>query len=129
MDSLRQAPIKRVVLVNPPMRVEQIYGSYSEWGSVSPPTGLCYIAAMLRKNGFDVLIVDAEALRLGCQEAAQVILERQPQVVGIACKTLWVENAHLVARLLKEKLPNCRSSPAGTMSRPFLRSPSRRFLL
>jgi len=87
------------------MRLEQIYGTFSEWGSVSPPTGLCYIAAMLRTNGFDVSIMDAEALGLGPQETIEAVVDRRPQVVGIACKTLWIESAHRVAQGLKERLP------------------------
>ena len=106
MDDLRSKRIERVVLVNPPMRMEKVYGSYSAWGSVSPPTGLCYIAALLRQNGLDVSIWDAEALGVGQEETVRAIQERRPDIVGIACKTLWIESAHRVAQMLKEKMPD-----------------------
>ena len=98
--------VRDVVLVNPPMRLEQVYGSFSEWGSISPPTGLCYIAAVLRQHGYAVSIVDAEALRIGAEEAVRKIAALKPDLIGIACKTLWVVNAHHVAQKLKEKMPN-----------------------
>jgi radical SAM superfamily enzyme YgiQ (UPF0313 family) len=106
MDDRRYKRIKRVVLVNPPMRMEEVYGSYSAWGSVSPPTGLCYIAALLRQNGLDVSIWDAEALGVGQEETVRAVQQQQPDIVGIACKTLWIESAHRVAQLLKERMPD-----------------------
>jgi len=100
-----QYNIKKIVLVNPPMRLEQAYSSWKGWAGHSPPTGLCYVSSLLRKNGYDVSIVDAEALGLGAETAAQEILKLKPQIVGITAKTLWVVNAHHVARALKEKAP------------------------
>ncbi|MCX5677115.1 MAG: hypothetical protein NTX87_19170, partial [Planctomycetota bacterium] len=73
MNDRRYKTIKRVVLINPPMRMEEVYGSYSVWGSVSPPTGLCYIAALLRQNGLDVSIWDAEALGVGHEETVRAV--------------------------------------------------------
>jgi len=99
------AEVKRVVLVNPPMRIDQVYGTFSAWGGASPPTGICYVAAVLREHGFDVSIVDAEALALDNTEAVRRILAQEPQIVGVACKTLWVENAHRVAQELKALAP------------------------
>ena len=98
--------VRRIVLVNPPMRLEQVYGSFSEWGSISPPTGLCYIAAVLRESGYNVSIVDAEALQIGADETVRMVLAHEPDLVGIACKTLWVVNAHWVAEKLKAARPD-----------------------
>ncbi len=106
MISQVRRDIRRVVLVNPPMRIEQVYGIFSPWGGASPPTGMCYIAAVLREQGFDVSILDAEALGLDCGETVSRILAKDPQIVGLACKTLWVENAHRVARELKARAPD-----------------------
>jgi radical SAM superfamily enzyme YgiQ (UPF0313 family) len=104
MDLKARRNVERITLVNPPMRLEQVYGSFSEWGSISPPTGLCYIAALLRERGYEVSIVDAEALRIGADEAVRSVEGLRPDLIGIACKTLWVVNAHHVAQKLKEKL-------------------------
>ena len=98
--------IRKVVLVAPPMQIERVYGELADFGSVSPPTGLCYIAAYLRAAGFDVSIIDAEALGMGVDEAVRAILKDKPDIVGITCKTLWVKNAHRVAAALKKENPN-----------------------
>jgi len=87
------------------MRIEEVYGTFSAWGGASPPTGLCYLAGVLREEGFHVSIIDAEALGLGGEETVRQILAREPQIVGLACKTLWVTNAHRVARDLKARAP------------------------
>ena len=98
--------IKKIVLVEPPMRLEQVYGELSEWGSVSPPTGLCYIAALLREKGFAVSIVDGEAMGWGVKETVDAVVQQAPDIVGIACKTLWMVNGHKVASAIKERLPH-----------------------
>jgi anaerobic magnesium-protoporphyrin IX monomethyl ester cyclase len=96
----------KIVLVAPPMRMEQVYGDFSEWGSISPPTGLCYIAALLRENGVQVEILDAEALGLGLSETVRRIVAAQPDMVGITCKTLWVDSAGRLADALKRDMPD-----------------------
>jgi len=102
----RRRNIKNVVLINPPMTPDKVYGSFSEWAGASPPTGLCYIAAYLRKHGYSVHIVDAEALRIGLTETVSMVKSLQPDIVGIACKTLWIVSAHGVAKALKEEIPD-----------------------
>jgi len=100
-----RAPIGTVVLINPPMTPERVYGDFSDWGGVSPPTGLCYIAAVLREHGYRVAIIDAEAQRLDDQATIGRCLTLSPDLVGIACKTLWVVSAHRIAAGLKGLQP------------------------
>ncbi|GAX62294.1 Fe-S oxidoreductase [Candidatus Scalindua japonica] len=95
--------IRKIVLVNPPMNIEEVYGKFSELGGASPPTGLCYLAGYLRDFGYDVSIIDGEALRLSCHDTVSKILTEQPDFVGLSCKTLWVTNAGKIAKLIKEK--------------------------
>lgn len=96
----------RIVLVNPPIRLEQMYGEYAPWGSVAPPTGLCYIAAMLRKEGYEVSIVDGCAERLGVEEIVKRVVAGVPGLVGVTCKSLFMPNVMKLCPLLKEALPN-----------------------
>jgi anaerobic magnesium-protoporphyrin IX monomethyl ester cyclase len=97
---------QRVLLLNPPMRIEQLYGSFAEFGSVSAPVGLCYIAAKLRAEGYPVSILDAEALQLDVPSTVEKILDDAPDIVGMSCKTAWVMNAHRVAEGLKKRRPH-----------------------
>lgn len=97
--------IKKVLLLNPPIRHEQIYGIYAEWGCNALPVGMAYIAAVLRENDYEVSILDAEALGYSIDETVDAILKEKPDIVGIACKTLWIVSAHKVAARIKELAP------------------------
>jgi anaerobic magnesium-protoporphyrin IX monomethyl ester cyclase len=98
--------IRRVLLLNPPMRTERLFGSFAEFGSVSPPTGICYIAGFLRREGYEVSILDAEALRLDHGSTVDSILKLKPDIVGVTCKTAWINSAHKVATALKSVMPS-----------------------
>ena len=53
---------KDLLLINPPITLEERYGSFASVGSQAPPLGLCYIAATVRQAGYSVQIIDAPAL-------------------------------------------------------------------
>jgi anaerobic magnesium-protoporphyrin IX monomethyl ester cyclase len=95
----------RVVLVNPPIRLEEMYGEFASWGSVAPPTGLCYIAAVLRKEGYQVSIVDGCAERLGVEEIVTRVVADAPDLVGVTCKSIFMPNVTKLCPLLKGALP------------------------
>jgi radical SAM superfamily enzyme YgiQ (UPF0313 family) len=82
-----------------------MYGEYAPWGSVAPPTGLCYIAAVLRKEGYEVSVVDGCAERLGVEEIVKRVVAEAPDVVGVTCKSLFMPNVTKLCPLLKEALP------------------------
>jgi anaerobic magnesium-protoporphyrin IX monomethyl ester cyclase len=98
--------VEKVVLVAPPMKPEQVWGELADWADNYPPLGLCYIGAYLRENGYDVTIIDAEALRYSIAQTVECIGDQKPDIVGFNCKTLWVNNAHRVAQALKDRLPD-----------------------
>ncbi len=95
----------QIVLVNPPIRLEEVYGKYAPWGSVAPPTGLCYIAAVLRKEGYTVSIVDGCAERLDVEGIVKRVVANAPDLVGVTCKSLFMPNVTKLCPLLKEALP------------------------
>ncbi len=103
----------KVVLVAPPMRPEVVYGSFSDWASVSPPTGLCYIASYLRQAGREVAIVDAEATGLNVEQTVEAVRAHRPQLVGLACKTLWMISAQRVADALRAAMPEVKIVAGG----------------
>ena len=70
--------IKKVVLLNPPIKHEQVYGVFTEWGCNALPVGMTYIAAVLRENGYAVSILDAEALGYSIDETVDAILQERP---------------------------------------------------
>lgn len=69
--------MKRVLLINPP-GTEQ--GGYS-----NPPLGLLYLAGTLKKNGFEVRLVDGCVDGPGALPAA--LAEFRPDIAGVTCLT------------------------------------------
>ena len=87
----------KVTLINPPITPEERYGKVvKEAGGKQAPLGLCYLAAVLRKNDIDVSIIDAEAENLINDE----IIERMGDcdIVGITSTTVAFHRALGLAR-------------------------------
>jgi len=52
----------RVCFINPPITPEERYGNIAkDGGGKHAPLGICYIAAVLKKNKIPISIIDAEA--------------------------------------------------------------------
>jgi anaerobic magnesium-protoporphyrin IX monomethyl ester cyclase len=95
-----------IVLVNPP---------YSFWSPGKnylrpfignlPSLGLLSLAAVLRKAGYPVRIVECASLGLSFSQTVDEILRENPGYVGLSCTTASVENAAKIARAVKEKSP------------------------
>ena len=46
-----------LLLVNPPITLEERYGSFASVGSQTPPLGLCYLAASAIRSGYRAQII------------------------------------------------------------------------
>lgn len=102
----------KIVLINPPMSIETRFSkemkSLEEVGTVSPPLGICYLAAILEKNGYDVEIVDSLVLNHTIKKAVDVVLQKNPDIVGITATTASINVAGKIARSLKENDKNIK---------------------
>ena len=67
-----------------------------------PPLGISYIAAFLEKKGYDVRVLDAQALGLTKNETHNFIKNLRPDIVGITSMTSNVWGAFEAARIAKE---------------------------
>lgn len=84
----------KVVLINPPQ-----FTTYSQ-----PPMGLALMAAVLEKEGYQVTILDANALRLKPMDIARYVSD--VNVVGLTAMTPTIGAAISIARYLKQADPN-----------------------
>lgn len=91
-----------IVLVNPPLSMEERYGAWAKGGTRTPPLGLAQLAAVVREHGYSPAILDCTALGLNDAEAAQTLLSMKPRYVGLTAVTIAVNNAGRLARLLKD---------------------------
>jgi len=91
-----------IVLVNPPITLEERYGAFASVGSQAPPLGLCYLAAILRREGFSVRILDAPAHDMRLEQALHEIGAVSTGIIGITATTASIIRAAELARALKE---------------------------
>lgn len=104
----------KTLLINPPITVSKSSG---QWATAAVQLGLGYIAAVLEQYGYEVRILDAQAvginnikengdsIRIGLSEhEIKSYIERyQPGIVGISTMfTAYASDAHNVAKLVKE---------------------------
>ena len=92
---------KKIVFLNPPLSLNKRYGQLGQAGGSEPPLGLCYLASVVRNEGFEVSIIDAQASRLSFNETAKLIISLNPSYVGITASTMAIASALELARIIK----------------------------
>jgi len=94
----------RVILLNPPMTLEHRYGKgMSKIGTLLPPLGLAYVAAILEKDNCEVKILDAQLFNLDIKTTVSECKKFNPDVIGIYALTSSFDIvAKLSAELKKE---------------------------
>ncbi len=91
----------QVTLVNPP------YPAGSHRHPPFIPLGIGYLAAVLEKNGYDVNVIDCQALKLSLIEVENELLKHKPDIVGLTSTTLTYNSALKIIEVAKKALPNC----------------------
>jgi len=105
---------KVILFVNPPLNTNQRYGILAQAGSIEPPLGLAYLAAVTRKHKFKTSILDASALGMGLEETVRFILDTQPDFLAITACTISIQTAAKLASRVKEKMPSLKIFIGGT---------------
>jgi radical SAM superfamily enzyme YgiQ (UPF0313 family) len=82
---------------------KEIYGRVKGVSYLDPPLNLCYLAAVLEKNGIDVEIIDSEAEGLNKDETVKKISSSNPKIVGFSCTTPMIGAVKYCAEKLKEE--------------------------
>jgi anaerobic magnesium-protoporphyrin IX monomethyl ester cyclase len=91
----------RVTLVNPP------YPLSPHKHMPFPQLGLGYLAAVLEKNGYEVDVIDCQALFIHYDEYKKKISKSKPDLVGFTSITLTYKSALHLVKLTKEIHPKC----------------------
>ena len=90
----------KIALVNPPI----LKGVYHHQPFL--PIGLAYLAAVLKKNGHEVTVIDCLALGMDHEQLKAKIASFEPDVVGITSMTPTIQSTLLSARAAKEACPD-----------------------
>ncbi len=95
----------KILLLNPPKYDISKYGR-SLLETSAPGVGLGYIAAFLRKNGYQVKLIDM--LLDNFEQAREKIKKEKPDVVGITCLSEGRKNAFKLAQVVKTINPKIK---------------------
>ncbi|MCK6528578.1 B12-binding domain-containing radical SAM protein [Myxococcota bacterium] len=95
----------RVLLVNPNSLAQRRIGTVWKYAVAVPPTGLAYIASVLRQDGFEVGIVDQYARRWDNERLLAEVEAWRPDVVGFSCLTFAMESVEDAVGMLRARLP------------------------
>jgi len=74
-------------------------------GTVEPPLGLGYLAAITEKGGFSCEIIDANILELKMADVLRIIKRKKPEIVGISVNLYSYQIALKLATKIKKTLP------------------------
>jgi radical SAM superfamily enzyme YgiQ (UPF0313 family) len=92
MEDKEGVQMKRteMLLINPPSKIIKKSGPFKmskSTGSVSPPLGIAYIAAVVEREGIGVRIIDCEAEDIGIDDLEARIRRYKPKLVGVTGTT------------------------------------------
>lgn len=119
-----------LVLVNPVLKAAETVGKKLEdTASKVAPLGLCDLAAVLKRAGYSVSILDIPALEYLEDEALEVLLEQRPRIVGLTAVTVSVYNAARFAELVKQADPTIITVLGGPHITSVREETMRRFLM
>jgi radical SAM superfamily enzyme YgiQ (UPF0313 family) len=83
---------QKILLINPPLTKEEQAGSLEKIANFIPPLGLLYIATTLKKNNFDVKLIESIPLKYTKSEIIRDIKNFSPDVIGVTATILSFEN-------------------------------------
>ncbi|MDP7116382.1 MAG: cobalamin B12-binding domain-containing protein, partial [Candidatus Woesearchaeota archaeon] len=99
---MSEAESKKLLLINPPWRLKEIYGKRVVAHGVFPPHGLISLAGYLREKGIELDLVDADPLGYSVEDIKRIIEEKKPDVVGLTVTTSTFKIAYDIAKAAKE---------------------------
>jgi radical SAM superfamily enzyme YgiQ (UPF0313 family) len=82
----------KIILINPNLPPLVQNKIYSKLLLPVPPAGIASIAALLEKEGNDVIIIDQYANKISNEQLIQKINAENPKIVGFSCLTPTIKN-------------------------------------
>lgn len=101
----------RIALLNAPYA--ETYGPLRAASGRYFPLGLGYIAAVLKRDGHDVVFLDPEAQNLSEAAVASRLGSFRPQLVGVSCATPSFPKARRFAAIAKRVAPDALTVVGG----------------
>ncbi len=97
----------KVLLINAPHAISNMYGVKRNINTlVYKQLGSGYIAAVLEKQGHDVLYLDSQARGMNTAEVLAYVQRESPGLVGISCYVLGRTKVYELVEQIKRVLPD-----------------------
>ncbi len=104
---IKGAMTSEVLLITPSYLLEDVRLGGVDVGSMTPPLGILYVAAMLQRHGYRVNVLDMHAEGVRTKSSlAKHLKQTKPDVVGISTLTSKFQNVTDIARISKEHFPD-----------------------
>ena len=95
-----------IFLANAPYSLEERYGKLASVGATLPHLGLLMLAAVLRKAGYRVQILDAAAQSTGYEDTLTEAKKFQPDIIALTAVTPSIIKTVKLASMMKETFPS-----------------------
>jgi anaerobic magnesium-protoporphyrin IX monomethyl ester cyclase len=110
----------RILILNPPayrkkdyIREGRCMQTKSSWAALWMPLSLCYIAAVLRKEGHDIVLIDSIAEKLNEKKLTGRILDFNPEFVVLNTAIPSLPGDMSCAAAIKKVLPEVKIAVIG----------------
>jgi len=96
----------KVLLIFPPQNLNERYSrNMGNVGGFLPPLGLCSMAAVLERDGHEVVIMDCPVNNYVISDITAKIAEFQPEVIGISAITSLADVTKDLCDIIKNQFP------------------------
>lgn len=96
----------RILLINPLLSLEKIYGKFKHAGGIIPPLGLAYIASILERDNHNVRIIDCNTLIAPLEDTLEQVDDFLPDLIGWTVTTNNLYEVNHLAQKIKILYPN-----------------------
>jgi radical SAM superfamily enzyme YgiQ (UPF0313 family) len=88
--------------------MQERQGVFGKFSPLIPPAGLAYMAAILIKDGFNVVILDQQARKWDNRRLIQELGRIKPDVVGFSCLTFVMDTVEDASRKIRANFPHIK---------------------
>lgn len=96
------------MFIIPPVSLEERYGKLKDVGTLYPPLGIAYLAAVSEKKGWEVNVIDSEAWGYNYEDIRKMIGLFMPDLIGMQTYCTNISQCQKVANIAKSINQNIR---------------------
>lgn len=100
--------MSKILFLNPPQNLSELYNELGDAGSELPPLGLAILAAVTRDAEYNTKIIDALALKMTIEKTINAIIAEKPDYLGITSTTMSIYTAAEVAEGVHKTNPGIK---------------------